>query len=98
MGKLNNTCGYAEKASVVQTSKLLKSFEEDHRKNILMKAGIVATDIAHEEMVAMKVHMGIPWEKVKCMVRQKKSSFIIFLSSNSCAIFFSTTWLSHDQL
>ena len=69
MGQLNNTSGNTEKASVLQTSKLLKSFEEDHRKSILMKAGIVATDIAPEEMVAMKVDMGIPWEKVKCMAR-----------------------------
>ena len=45
MGQLNNTCGDTEKASVLETSKLLKSFEEDHRKNILIKAGIVATDI-----------------------------------------------------
>ena len=69
MVQLNNASGNAEKASVVQTSKLLKSFEEDHRKNILMKAGILAADIAPEEMVAMKVDMGIPWEKVKCMAR-----------------------------
>ena len=69
MGQLNNTYGNTEKASLVQTSKLLKSFEEDHRKNILMKDGIVAADIAPEEMVAMKVDMGIPWEKVKCIAR-----------------------------
>ena len=69
MVQLNNTSGNAEKASVVQTSKLLKSFEEDHRKNILMKAGILAADIAPEEMVAMKVDMGILWEKVNCMAR-----------------------------
>ena len=30
MGQLNNTCGNTEKASVVQISKLLKSFEESH--------------------------------------------------------------------
>ena len=69
MVQLNNASGNAEKASVVQTSKLLKSFEEDHRKNILMKAGILAADIAPEEMVAMKVDMGILWEKVNCMAR-----------------------------
>ena len=69
MGLLNNACENTEKASVVQTSKLLKSSEEDHRKNILMKAGIVAADIAPEEMVAMKIDMGIPWEKVKYMAR-----------------------------
>ena len=61
MGQLNNTCG--------NTEKLLKSFEEDHRKNILMKAGIVAADMAPEEMVAMRVDMGILWEKVKYMAR-----------------------------
>ena len=69
MSQLNNTCGNTEKTSVVQTSKLLKSFEEDHRKNILMKAGIFVADITPKEMVAMKVDMGLPWEKVKCMAR-----------------------------
>ena len=68
IGQLNNACRNAEKASVVQTSRLLKSFEEDHRKNILMKAGIVVADIA-KELVAMKVDMGTPWEKVKRIAR-----------------------------
>lgn len=35
MGQLNNEFGTTENASVVQTAKSLKSFEEDHRKNIL---------------------------------------------------------------
>ena len=35
MGQLNNEFGNTEKASVVQTAKSLKSFEEDHIKNIL---------------------------------------------------------------
>ena len=69
MGQLNNTCGNTEKASVVQTSKLLKSFEEDNRKNILMNAGIFVAYITPKEMVAMKVDMEIPWEKVKCIAR-----------------------------
>ena len=68
IGQLNNKSRNAEKASVVQTSRLLKSFEEDHRKNILMKAGIVVADIA-KELVAMKVDMGTPWEKVKRIAR-----------------------------
>ena len=69
IGQLNNKCRNAEKASVVQTSRLLKSFEEDHRKNILMKADMVVADIAPKELVAMKVDMGIPWEKVKRIAR-----------------------------
>ena len=69
MRQLNNTCENTKKASLVQTSKLLKSLEEDHRKNILIKAGIVAAGITPEEIVAMKLDMGIPWEKVKCMAR-----------------------------
>ena len=81
MVQLNNASGNDEKASVVQTSKLLKSFEEDHRKNILMKAGILAADIAPEEMVAMKVDMGISWEKVKYIARFKKLPTLL-LSSN----------------
>ena len=69
MGQLSNTCGNTEKTSVVQNSKLLKSFEEDHRKHILMKTGIVEADIALKKLVAMKAEIGIPWEKVKCVVR-----------------------------
>ena len=69
IGQLNNACRNAEKASVVQTSRLLKSFEEGHRKNILMKVGIVVADIAPKELVAMKVDMGTPWEKVKRIAR-----------------------------
>ena len=69
MGQLNDTCGNTEKTLVVQTSKLLKSFEEDHRKNILMKAVIFVADITPKEMVAMKVDMGIPWENVKCIAK-----------------------------
>ena len=69
MEQLNNTCGNTEKASIVQNSKLLKSCDKEHRKNILMKAGIVATDIAPDEMLVMMVDMGIPWEKVKCIAR-----------------------------
>ena len=87
MGQLNNTCGSTEKASVVQTSKLLKSFEEGNRKNILMKDGIFV-DITPKEMVAMKVDMGIPWEKVKYIARLKNFLHYLFLSSNSGTIFF----------
>ena len=69
MRQFSNTCRNTEQASAVQTSKLLKSFEEDHRKNILMKADILAAGITPEEIVFMKVDLGIPWEKAKSMAR-----------------------------
>ena len=59
MGQLNNTCGNTKKVSVVQTLKLLKLFE-NHRKNILIRAGIVAADITPEEILAVETAHIIP--------------------------------------
>ena len=54
-----------------------------------MKAGIVVEDIAPKEMVALKVDMGILWEKVKNTQLGKKNFLhYLFLSSNLCTIFF----------
>ena len=59
IGQLNNTCGNTKKVSVVQTLKLLKSFE-NHRENILIRAGIVAADITPEEILAIQTAHIIP--------------------------------------
>ena len=42
--------GSENASSKTVSSKLLKLFKEDHRKNILMKAAIVVADIAPKEI------------------------------------------------
>ena len=69
MKQLHNTSGHSEEASAIQTSKIVTSIEDEKRHDILEKAGIYAAVITPENMVAMKVDLGIPWEKLKCMAR-----------------------------
>ena len=61
--------GDNDSALSVQTSKLLKSFDQTDRKDILVQAGLVAPEIDAGKMVAMKVDLGIPWEKLKTMAK-----------------------------
>ena len=69
MEQLQNTSGHSEETSAIQTSKLVTSTEDEKRHNILEKAGISPGVITPENMVAKKVDLGIPWEKLKCMAR-----------------------------
>ena len=69
MEQLQNTSGHSEEASTIQTSKLVTSIEDEKRHDILEKAGISPAVITPENMVAMKVDLEIPWEKLKCMAR-----------------------------
>ena len=69
MEQLQNTSGHSEKASGIQTSKLVTSIEDEKRHDILEKVGIYPAVITPENMVAMKADLGIPWEKLKCMAR-----------------------------
>ena len=56
-----------------------------------MKAGIVVEDIAPKEMVAMKVDMGIPWEKVKNAQLGKKNFLHYLFYQVTYVQFFSAT-------
>ena len=69
MEQLQNTKGHSEEASAIQTSKLVISIEDEKGDDILEKAGISPSVITPENMVAMKVDLGILWEKRKCMAR-----------------------------
>ena len=69
MEQLQNTSGHSEEASVIQTSKLVTSIEDEKRHDILGRTGISPAVITPENMVAMKVDLGIPWENLKCMAR-----------------------------
>ena len=69
MEQLQNTSRHLEEASVIQTSKLVTSIEDKKRHDILEKAGVAPAVITPENRVAIKVDLGIPWEKLKCMAR-----------------------------
>ena len=69
MEQLQNTSGHSEETSAIQTLKLVTSIEVEKRDNILEKAGISPAVITPENMVAKKVDLRIPWEKLKCMAR-----------------------------
>lgn len=65
---LDNSGGGAE-TLVTQTSKLVKSFTEEDKEKILSQADVFPSVISAETMIAMKVDLGIPWEKLKKMGR-----------------------------
>ena len=56
-------------AIMKQSSVLLKSFEEEERKEILQNVNNGVTQITAEEMLDLKSDMGLPWEKIKTMSR-----------------------------
>ena len=56
-------------ASAIQTPKLVTSIKDDKRHDILEKAGISPAVITPENMITIKVDLGIPWQKLKCMAR-----------------------------
>ena len=63
------TSGSSEDAVTEQTSKLISSIDFEKRQKILEKAKIPRAEIPENVMVAMKVDMFIPWEKIKTMSR-----------------------------
>ena len=67
--QLETSAGMSQNSVVIQTKKLIKSFSEDDRRDILIAAKISPHEITAEEFVAMKADMGIPWEKLKTMAR-----------------------------
>ena len=69
MGQIESCSGSSEKGLIIQTSKIVKSFSEENRSEILKQANISPIEIDEKEMVALKVNLGIPWEKVKSMAR-----------------------------
>ena len=52
-------------SQITQTAKLVKSFQDEEKEAILKKAKIATPEITAEQMVAMKIDIGIPWEKLK---------------------------------
>ena len=67
--QVKSTSGSTNGAFTTQTSQLLKSCEKETREDILKMANITHTSISPEEIVSMKAHLGIPWEKLKTMSR-----------------------------
>ena len=68
---LHQTAG-SKDASKLQAGKIIKSFGKQERAEIIKASNIPNIEIGKETMVAMKVDLGIPWEKLKTMSRYKK--------------------------
>ena len=66
---LSTISGSSSEAVSVQAGKLVKSFDQDTRLNILKIANIPPVEISPEHMIAMKVDLAIPWEKLKTISR-----------------------------
>ena len=47
----------------------MTSIDDDKRHDILEKAAIYPAVITPENMMAIKLDLGIPWEKLNCMPR-----------------------------
>ena len=66
--QINFVSGSA-KATSLQTGAIIKSMTTDKREEILKMGNIKSVEIDAEKMVAMKAHLGLPWEKMKVMAR-----------------------------
>jgi len=69
--QIQESSGKSTAATGVQTRKIIQSLDEDTRRDILNEANIDSIEIGPQQMVAMEVDLGIPWEKLKCMSRYK---------------------------
>ena len=69
---IKTTSGASNEAKLEQTSKLLSSLDTIERQKLLSNAKIPTAEIPEEFMVALKVEMSIPWEKLKTMSRWVK--------------------------
>ena len=65
---LHQTAG-SKDASMLQAGKMIKSFGKQERAEIIKSSNIPNVEIGKEALVAMKVDLGIPWEKLKTMSR-----------------------------
>ena len=67
--QIETSSGSSEAAFNRQTGMFMKTLSRDQRSQILKSAKISPIEIGAEEMVAMKVDLGIPWEKLKNIAR-----------------------------
>ena len=69
MNMVQSTSGKSTAAVTKQAGKFVKTLGLEQREEILKQANIPSVEISEENLVAMKVDMGIPWEKLKTMSR-----------------------------
>jgi len=67
--QISMVSGHCEKSSLIQTSSILKTFSREDRGEILKLGKIDPVVLDAEELVAMKAHLSLPWEKLKAMGR-----------------------------
>ena len=68
-GQLELTTGGNIDDQVKQTAKLVNSFELKEKEKIMERANLPSRYISAEEMVAIKIDTGIPWERLKKLSR-----------------------------
>lgn len=54
---------------VDQAANFVKSFRGEEQEDLMKKADLIVPSISAEQMVAIKVDTGIPWEKLKKLSR-----------------------------
>ena len=72
MEQLESSAGSSSNSMII-----LKGFERKDRREILKTANITSVEISADAMVAMKVDMGIPWEKLKTMARYQNKHAVL---------------------
>ena len=65
--------GPTKKAKIQQVALMLNSFNKNDKIDILKKSNLSQVEIEPEDVVALKADCGLPWEKMKKMIR-----YIIF--------------------
>ena len=61
--------GHSKEACALNTFKLVTSIDGEKRHDILEKAALYAAVITPENMLAIKLDLGILWEKLNYMAR-----------------------------
>nr|XP_047146260.1 uncharacterized protein LOC124819103 [Hydra vulgaris] len=66
---LVKNAGLAKKAKINQAALMLNSFNDNDKINILKQEKIPQVQIESEDIVSLKADCGLPWEKMKKMIR-----------------------------
>ncbi|XP_047127237.1 uncharacterized protein LOC124808269 isoform X1 [Hydra vulgaris] len=66
---LIDNAGPTKKAKIQQVALMLNSFNKNNKIDILKKSNLSQVEIGPEDIVSLKADCGLPWEKMKKMIR-----------------------------
>ncbi|XP_047140285.1 uncharacterized protein LOC105850260 isoform X1 [Hydra vulgaris] len=66
---LIDNAGPTKKAKIQQVALMLNSFNKNDKIDILKKSNLSQVEIGPEDIVSLKADCGLPWEKMKKMIR-----------------------------